>query len=187
MVHSHTVHLPRGALLSPCTMCVAQARRRRWSATASSPSTSSRTSSRPCRRGTEPCLPISPSPHLPILPVDQLKDFITPVQACNLRAPASPDPNPTLTPARTPTLTPALTPALTLNAQHLVARLPMHVFEQTYALRLRTDAERADDADAPSLARELLMAHALARGFMTSTKARRTCGPPMWPLPLRHR
>ena len=24
MVHSHTVHLPRGALLSPCTACVAQ-------------------------------------------------------------------------------------------------------------------------------------------------------------------
>ena len=25
MVHSHTVHLPLGALLSPCTTCVAQA------------------------------------------------------------------------------------------------------------------------------------------------------------------
>jgi len=52
----------------------------------------------------------------------------------------------------------------------LMERLSASAFEQTYALRLRTQAEREDDPDALELPRELLMAHALARGFMTATK-----------------
>ena len=52
----------------------------------------------------------------------------------------------------------------------LVQRLPKSAFEQCYSLRLRSDVEREEDPDMPDLARELLMAHALARGFMTTTK-----------------
>jgi len=52
----------------------------------------------------------------------------------------------------------------------LCERLSVTDFEQTYAIRLRTAEERMDDPDAPEIAREVLMAHALARGFMTTTK-----------------
>lgn len=52
----------------------------------------------------------------------------------------------------------------------LCERLPPECFEQCYTLKLRTDEERAEDPDMPELARELLVAHALARGFFTATK-----------------
>ena len=54
--------------------------------------------------------------------------------------------------------------------RELLARVSVEQFERTYVLKLRPDAEREDDPDAPELAREMLMAHALARGFMTNTK-----------------
>ena len=38
-----------------------------------------------------------------------------------------------------------------------------------YGIRLRTEAERLDDPDAPEPARELLIALALSRGFMAAT------------------
>jgi len=52
----------------------------------------------------------------------------------------------------------------------LCKRLSVHTFQETYVIRLRSEEEREDDPDAPELARELLMAHALARGYMTATK-----------------
>ena len=52
----------------------------------------------------------------------------------------------------------------------LCERLPPHAFEQCYALKLRSDEEREEDTDMNELPRELLCAHALARGFMTATK-----------------
>ena len=52
----------------------------------------------------------------------------------------------------------------------LCERLPPHAFEQCYALKLRSDEERAEDPDMHDIEHELLTAHALARGFMTATK-----------------
>ena len=54
----------------------------------------------------------------------------------------------------------------------LVSRLDPEVFFHTYGVRLRSESERvdADDASAPEPARELLIAFALSRGFMTHTK-----------------
>ena len=52
----------------------------------------------------------------------------------------------------------------------LCERLPPSAFEQCYALKLRTEEERAEDVDMHEIEHELLTAHALARGFMTSTK-----------------
>ena len=49
-------------------------------------------------------------------------------------------------------------------------RLHKSAFETSYALKLRTDEERAEDPDLPDLAREVLMAHALARGYMAAGK-----------------
>ena len=54
--------------------------------------------------------------------------------------------------------------------RRLYALLGPPAFFHAYGVRLRTDAEREDDADAPEPARELLMAHAIARGYMTTTK-----------------
>jgi len=52
----------------------------------------------------------------------------------------------------------------------LCGRLGPDDFFQTYGVRLRTPEQRLDDPDAPEQARELLIALALARGFMTATK-----------------
>ncbi len=54
----------------------------------------------------------------------------------------------------------------------LLSRLGPDAFFHAYGLRLRTESERleADDGDAPEPARELLIALALARGFMSHTK-----------------
>uniref|UniRef100_A0A7S2DHV6 G domain-containing protein n=1 Tax=Haptolina brevifila TaxID=156173 RepID=A0A7S2DHV6_9EUKA len=52
----------------------------------------------------------------------------------------------------------------------LCQRLSVRDFQETYVIRLRSQAEREEDPDTPELARELLMAHALARGYMTATK-----------------
>ena len=49
--------------------------------------------------------------------------------------------------------------------RRLYALLGPPAFFHAYGVRLRTDAEREDDADAPEPARELLMAHAIARGY----------------------
>ena len=52
----------------------------------------------------------------------------------------------------------------------LCGRLGPDAFFDAYGVKLRSAAERADDADAPDEARELLIAHALSRGFMSSSK-----------------
>lgn len=51
----------------------------------------------------------------------------------------------------------------------LMERLPVEYLERKYTLRIRSQQEREDDPDAPELAREVLVAHALARGYMTAT------------------
>ena len=52
----------------------------------------------------------------------------------------------------------------------LYARLPPGAFFEAYGVRLRTEEERGEDPEVPEPPRELLIAHALSRGFMTSTK-----------------
>jgi len=52
----------------------------------------------------------------------------------------------------------------------LCSRLSPDDLLQAYGVRLRSDEEREEDPDAPELARELLIAHAISRGFMTATK-----------------
>ena len=54
--------------------------------------------------------------------------------------------------------------------RYLVQRISREAVFQTYGLKLRTGEEIVDDPEAPELARELLMAHAISRGFMTATK-----------------
>ena len=58
----------------------------------------------------------------------------------------------------------------------LCERLPPAAFERCYAIKLRSDAERADDPDMPEIARELLVAHALA--VRASPRLRASASPP---------
>jgi len=48
----------------------------------------------------------------------------------------------------------------------LVERLGTAAFEHVYTIRLRSQEVLEEDPDAPEMAREVLMAHALMRGFM---------------------